>query len=518
MAAEAATPSNPIIRPVQTCGHLTSEHPNALRRTQVRVLSARMAKFTGAAYCHVVGVIGTSLYFDLRLPRSTYQGQYLQEGCGGYCGVLFPSLPVASNGCPEVSGNALALAVDNEGHVTRSITDARWAANDPKSRLVFGSTSEHQLALVAKVLIADYYGRGPTYSYFDGCSDGGREALIEAQRYPHDFDGILAGAPANLESELNGVFEAWLIRANTGPRGREILTSEKLPALHAAVVKACGQGRGYVPDPRTCNFSPLSIECHAQVTDGCLTAAQVRVVIALYRGPTDPAGQSLYPGGEPFGSELAWSGWFIASPGDRNWPRDMPADEYATNYLRYLAYRNDPPSTYSLSELHFTLSTYRSLSALSGLYDATDPDLSAFAASRGKLILYQGWADQAVPPFGTVAYYTAVVNAAGGYPASQAFSRLYMIPAQYHCLAGGDPAVSGANLLTPLIDWVQHGTPPGALSFVLAQRKAPRKGTTAARLPLVAALDPLTRLPPGSKGLNAGYDWVGSFASTASND
>ncbi|MGB7052827.1 MAG: tannase/feruloyl esterase family alpha/beta hydrolase [Acidimicrobiales bacterium] len=484
----------------------------------MRVLSARISEFTGAAYCHVEGIIGGSLYFDLRLPHSAYRGQYLQEGCGGYCGLLFPSLPVASKGCPEVSGNTLAVAVDNEGHVTRSITDARWAANESKSRLVFGSTSEHQLALVAKALIADYYGRGPTYSYFDGCSDGGREALIEAQRYPHDFDGVLAGAPANLESQLNGLFEGWLIRANTGPGGREILTSEKLPALHAAVVEACGQGRGYVPDPRTCSFSPLSIECHGQVTDACLTGAQVRVVTALYRGPTDPAGQSLYPGGEPFGSELAWAGWFIASSGDRDWPRDMPADQYATNYLRYLAFRTDPPSTYSLSELHFTASTYRSLSALSGLYDATNPDLSPFAASGGKLILYQGWADQAVPPFGTVAYYTAVVNAAGGYPASQAFSRLYMIPAQYHCLAGGDPAVSGANLLTPLIDWVQHGTPPGSVSFVLAQKKALRNGTTAAGSLSVMALDPLIPLPLGSKGLNADYDWVGSFTSKGSKN
>ena len=283
----------------------------------MQVLSAHLSEFSGATNCAVVGVIGKSLDFDLRLPRSSYRGEYLQEGCGGFCGLVFPSGPEASNGCAEVRGDSLAMAVDNEGHVTRSIADARWGADNPSSRLVFGSTSEHQLARVAKVLIADYYGRGPAYSYFDGCSDGGREALIEAQRYPHDFNGILAGAPANLESELNGLFQAWLIRANTGPGGREILTSEELPALHAAVVAACGQGRGYVPDPRACNFSPASIECHTQVTDTCLTAAQVRVVTALYRGPTDPAGQSLYPGGEPFGSELAWSGWFVAPPGDR---------------------------------------------------------------------------------------------------------------------------------------------------------------------------------------------------------
>ncbi len=211
----------------------------------------------------------------------------------------------------------MAVAVDNEGHVTTSNTDARWAANDAESRLIFSSTSEHQLASVAKALIVDYYGRDPTYSYFDGCSDGGREALIEAQRYPHDFNGILAGAPADIQSELLGEIGTWNIRVNTGPGGREILTSEKLPALHAAVVRACGQGRGYVLDPRTCNFSPSSIECHGRATDSCLTAAQVRVVVSLYRGPSDLAGQSLYPGGEPYGSELGWSAWFVKPSGDQ---------------------------------------------------------------------------------------------------------------------------------------------------------------------------------------------------------
>jgi len=127
---------------------------------------------------------------------------------------------------------------------------------------------------------------------------------MEAQRYPHDFNGILAGAPANIQSELIGEVESWVIRVNTGPGGREILTTEKLPALHAAVVAACGQGRGYVLDPRTCNFSPSSIECNGLVTNSCLTAAQVRVVASLYRGATDPAGQSFIRAGSPTAQSL----------------------------------------------------------------------------------------------------------------------------------------------------------------------------------------------------------------------
>jgi feruloyl esterase len=237
------------------------------------------------------------------------------------------------------------------------------------------------------------------------------------------------------------------------------------------------------------------------------------VADSLYRGPSDPAGQSLYPGGEPYGSELGWSAWFVKPSGDRDWPRDTLTYQFAINYLRYLAYRTDPPNSYSLSQFRFSLSSYQKLTALSELYDATDPDLSSFAASGGKLIIYQGWADQAIPPFGTVVYYKSVVDTAGGYGASQAFSRLYMIPAQYHCLDGGDPALAGANLLTPLIDWVQSATPPGTLSFKVTTEKATDEDTKGGASMSVAPLDPLTPLPSGSNGLNSRYDWVGSFSS-----
>jgi hypothetical protein len=513
VAPAAASTTGQVTLPIRPCSALTSEHLGSSTPDTVRILSARLFTFTGSEYCHVIGEIGADFYFDLRLPRSTYEGQYLQEGCGGFCGTLAPAVPLVADDCPAVTKNTLAIAVDNEGHDATPNTDARFAADDGRSRRIFGSTSEHQLALVSKALIADYYGRGPSYSYFDGCSDGGREALIEAQRYPRDFNGILAGAPANLLVEQIGEDSTWNIRVNTGPGGREIFTSEKLSALHAAVLRACGTGRGYVDDPRTCSFSPSSIECHGRITDGCLTAAQVRVAVSLYRGPTDPGGQSLYPGGEPYGSELAWSTWFIKPSGDRDWPYDTPGYEFAINLLRYMAYRTDPSSSYSLSQFRFTLSSYRKLTALSEVYDAADPDLSAFAADGGRLIIYQGWADEVIPPFGTVAYYKAAVDAAGGYLASQTFSRLYMIPAQYHCLAGGDPALARADLLTPLIDWVQHGVPPGVLSFKLASAKAQTNRANGGGSLSVTPIDPVTPLPLGSKGLNASYKWVGSFGS-----
>jgi feruloyl esterase len=404
-----------------------------------------------------------------------------------------------------VTGNELALATDNEGHVGSNGFDALWGAADPAMRISYAYSSEHDLALAAKAIIAAYYGHGPSYSYFDGCSDGGREAMVEAQRYPHDFNGILAGAPEIIASELNGEVQAWNILSNMDASGHEILTAEKLPALHTAVLRACAGPQGYVVDPRTCDFDPASIQCPAgQDNNSCLTAAQVAVVTKLYQGPHDADGKSLYPGGEPYGSELAWFFWTIQPAADTAWPFDTIDYGAAIGMLKYIAFAKNPPASFTLTQWKFTLRNYERLTALNGLNDATDPNLSAFASAGGKIIIYHGWADSAISPFGTVAYYKAVVHHAGGFAASQQFSRLYMIPAQYHCLGGGDPQVTG-DLLTPLMSWVENGTAPGAETFPLV---SPTSTLTSITVP---PLDP--DASPGGNGLNSSYPWVGKFRS-----
>ena len=468
------------------------------------ISSAATVTITGASYCEVKGEQPPQLQFDLRLPVSTWTGRYVQEGCGGYCGAVSPGPPQLATNCPAVTGNELALATDNEGHVGANGFDALWAAADPAMRISYAYTSEHNLALAAKAIIAAYYGHGPSYSYFDGCSDGGREALVEAERYPRDFNGILAGAPEIYASELNGEVQAWNILTNMDSATREILTAEKLPALHAAVDKACAGPDGYVTDPRGCDFSPASIQCPAGTdSDSCLTPAQVGVVTRLYQGPRDTSGQSLYPGGEPYGSELAWTGWLVDPAADTAWPADTIDYGAASGMLKYIAFAKNPPASFTLTDWKFTLANYERLTALNGLNDATDPDLSAFARAGGKIIMWQGWADSAINPFGTVTYYSAVVRNAGGYGAAQQFSRLYMIPAGYHCLGGGDPQVTG-DLLTPLMNWAERGTGPGAQTFPLVTPTATLKSIT------VSPLNPA--LPVGDgKGLNSSYPWVGSL-------
>lgn len=517
------------VAPVVSCGQLASDDFSNVPDAPTVIVSAAQA----SGVCQVAGYIAPQEQFLLALPVSGYTGQYLQQGCGGLCGEDYlgsvgpGNAPSSADPAPADSASAalattcgtvsahvaadggMAMGMDNQGHIGGE-TDGVWAKDDPALRVSFGYASEHALAQAAKAIIAAYYGKPPAYSFYNGCSDGGHEALVEAQRYPHDFNGILAGAPGNIEAQLLGVVPAWLVAVNTGSDGREILTSEKLPALHAAVIKACGNAQGLIEDPRSCGFNPAAIQCPAGVDNSsCLTPPQVTAVREFYLGPNDGHGQYLYPGGEPYGSELAWAGVVVDPASDTNWPQDTFAYQIGTNYLKYMAYWQNPPASFKLSDFHFTVAEYDKLLPLAGIYDATDPDLSAFQQAGGKLIIYQGWADEKISPFGTVDYYNAVVRHAGGFGASQDFSRLYMIPDQNHCLSNGSPQVNPMEaknmLLSSLQKWVEQGTAPGLFSFPLLHPTA--------KLSAISAhpLNPLSPPPGGARGLNTQYRWVGQF-------
>lgn len=503
-AAQPGTANATAIAPAITCNVLaTRDFATVTPGAPTQITSATVTTYNGASFCDVQGVQPPQLQFDLKLPVSTWTGRYVQAGCGGYCGSVGSVAPQAATGCPKVTGNELALATDNEGH-TGSGFNALFGY-DPGMRVSYAYSSEHNLALAAKAIIKAYYGQGPSDSYFDGCSDGGREALVEAERYPADFNGILAGAPEIYASELNGEVQAWNVLVNMSSSGHEILTADKLPALHAAVEAACANAQGYITDPRACGFDPKSIQCPAGTdTSGCLTPAQVAVAVKLYQGPRDPQGGNLYPGGEPYGSELAWIPWFVMPSTDANWPADTIDYGAATGMLEDLAFRVNPPATFKLADWTFTLRNYQRLTALNGLNDATDPNLNAFAKAGGKIIIWHGFADSAINPFGTINYYKAVTQAAGGFAASQRFSRLYMVPGGYHCLGGGAPQVT-ADLLDPLIRWVENGTAPGAQTFPLTSPTATLASITE------TPLNPFTPVHAGGAALNLSYHWVGQL-------
>jgi Tannase and feruloyl esterase len=515
LAGSGSPAAGPIL-PVRSCASLVHLNVTGVSDAPGKITSAAVVTDPppagpGVPFCDVKGVFAPHTQFEMKLPVATWQGQYVQEGCGGYCGALtqLSDFPDAGFTCPAAGNGELALATDDEGHTSSSITDGRWAKNSPALRVVFGLTSEHSLAQMAAAVITGYYGQPAAFRYYDGCSTGGREALMLAQRYPGDFNGIIAGAPASNLAPL-ALLNAWLVTRNTGPGGHQILAAGKLPALHAAVIAACGNAHGIITDPRHCGFNPATIQCPpGQDTEACLTPAQVRAVVAFYRGPTDKKGRSLYNGGLPYGSELGWIHNFVQPASDPAAPADTTDAAFALNYLKYMAFRHNPPGRFTLADVKFTDTEFRKLNLLGdAIYNANHPNLDAFTARGGKLILYHGWADQFIPPWSTLDYYAALEHASGGFRASQAFSRLYMIPAAYHCLFAPDfSSVNLADFLTPLIAWVQHGTAPGTVEAD-TYSSAAQKITLRQKVRPYNALAPVT---PAPSSLNGHYNYLGTY-------
>lgn len=511
MKSEASAAEAGAIPPVMPCEALANSDFTAL---DARITATATVTRNGHPFCDVKGYISPVTQFEALLPTESWRGDYLQQGCGGLCGKTDVSLddPSRTSGyqapyAPLTNGE-MVVAADDEGHETASNGDALWARYDLRLRAVFGYSSEHQLARTIKAVIRAFYGRKPAYSYFSGVSDGGHEALVLAQRYPADFDGIIAGAPANNWAPLAGLVGPWVAAANRNAEGGQILTSEKLPALHAAVMAACADEHGVIRDPRACAFDPASMRCpEGSDQPNCLTDDEIRVVRDEYRGPTDKDGHGLFDGGETYGSELAWAGWLVMPAADAAAPADTYAAMIGLGYLNDMAFWPNPPGGYTLDTVPFTIAMHQRLEQLGGIYNATDPDLSAFRANGGKIIIYQGWADQAIPPFATVDYYRAAVRQAGGLPAAQSFSRLYFIPGLYHCPCGqkvdGDPATT-VEFMPDLVAWVEHGQAPGSITLPVTAQ------TTGAPLTSLSIepFDPL-KPAPENNGLNSNYRYIG---------
>jgi Tannase and feruloyl esterase len=515
-----------VITPVEPCAALGQADFSTISGASTTIVSAAPVSASSNtlgdyAGCEVNGLIAPQIQFQLILPTQNYQGKYLQLGCGGYCGTDTLSAPAASYGCVPVTTGQFAEATDNEGH-SGAVFSGAFAA-DLNLRVDFGYASEHALAVAAKAIIAAFYGHRPAESYYDGCSQGGHEALLEAQRYPADFNGIIAGAPASILTPLNIFYQGWNTLANTGPGGQPILTAADLPPLHAAVVKACdaldGTKDGLIADPFACHWNPRTIQCAPGQTstaaDFCLTAAQVTTVNKLYDGPTNSRGQLLYPGWELRGSEDNWTPWIVPPGGPESGSIDWGI---ATQTIKYLMGSTADPDL-TINDIQFTTAYFTKLmNETAGIYDATDPDLTAFRNDGGKLILWQGLADPAISPVGTIAYYQAVQNYMGGPAATQEFARLFMLPGVSHC--GGGDGPDSFNGLGALVNWVQNGQAPASLITSKVVNGAVTQTRPVYQYPLIAVDTtggPITEAssytpqqPPVH--FNANVKWAGTFA------
>lgn len=463
--AQTAPPATPqiavlgVIAPATSCEELAKADISGTVGAKAHITSAeRVPHGSPAPYCRVTGFIEPMVKFEVRLPLNTWTQRFVQTGCGGLCGNL--SIHLGNDeGCYPAQHGELALASTDMGHTGGM--DGQFGEKDYQLRIDFAYRGVHVTTLAAKALIHQFYGQDARYSYFSGCSDGGREALMEAQRYPQDFNGIAAGAPAMNFTTQNTFYHGWNALKNTGVDGKPILTADKLPILYQAALEACdaidGLKDGLISDPFSCHFDPSVVECKMGTNqEGCLTHAQVETARAIYQGAHDAEGDRLVLSGPLPGSELAWAGVYVPQPGN---DRIMSA-MISTGTLKNLAYEKNPPPGYTLQDLEFTPALFEATTKLHALYDATDPQLTPFAKAGGKLILWHGLADPHISPLNTIAYYEAL-NKTMGAKEVQQFARTYLFPGGYHC--GGGEGPFSFDVMSVLMAWVEKGTAPHAL-------------------------------------------------------
>jgi feruloyl esterase len=370
---------------------------------------------------------------EVWLPAN-WNTKLLALGSGGWGGAIdFDAMAGALQ-------RGYAVSASDDGHEDRG---GRFVLGHPEKLIDFAYRAEHESTLEAKSLIKALYGRVSTHAYWQGCSGGGREGLIQAYRYPDEFDGIIAGDPANIR---RNAWALWLaVRALSDPAA--FIPPSKYPMLHNAVLAACdakdGVKDGLIEDPENCQVDFAALQCKGADGPDCLTAHQVKTAQTMISPATTPAGKVLFPPLEP-GTELRW-GRMAGGPG----PADLFLDEY-----RYLVYQ-DPNWDWHTFDLERDAAKAE---AIDGPVDVMDPHLMAFAKHGGKLLLYHGWADQQVAPGSTLEYYESVRNLSADPDHAESWIRLFMAPGMAHCAGGEGPDTFDS--LTALEHWVERGNAP----------------------------------------------------------
>jgi feruloyl esterase len=410
-------------------------------------------------YCRVTGYVLPAINFEIRLPLEQWNGKFFMEGCGGFCGNLgfWRNLKIALK-------RGYAVSTMDSGHWGEGVWDCRWAYNNRIAEIDWAYRAVHETASVTKQVIEEFYGQPPGKSYFQGCSSGGRMALMEAWRYPEDFDGIISIAPVMDNTGLCISYH-WANRKNIGADGKDIISPSDLELIIDAVYQACdsidGVKDGLITDPGACNFDPESLICNKDENKGCLTVEQVETLKAWYGGPKNSAGEQLYPGGIPFGSEPFWTRWIIGRTEDID---DNTIGYASLNFFRYVAFQEDPGENYGMFDFDFDTDPPR-LEFMANIINSDNPDLEAFQARNGKLLMYHGWADAIVTPWKSIEYYKEVEQRFGGRENTQDFFRLFMIPGMDHCGLGVDLGITNRSIdpLSALENWVEEGEAPDSL-------------------------------------------------------
>lgn len=443
---------------------------------------------TAPEHCYVRGTISATIRFHMQLPLpSVWNGRLLNMGDGGKDGDLDYSDHRLAQG--------YAVANSNTGHDAAVERGASFARDDRQAVIDFGWRAIHLTANASKALVRAYYGRPSSYDYFEGCSTGGRQGLMEAQRFPDDFDGIVSGAPV-YDYQVTNITNLWMARLSfldsfagnlaydsDGNGVPDDLTKWRI--VRDEVLEVCdaidGIEDGLVTNPEACGFDPdAHLAEHLCPNDvdaaECLTERQLDTVRKLYRGPQDSRGTQV-GGGMDFGSEYDWDRSIVAHEGNNLVPSRLL---YVLDHMNYLFYEESPgapitnptdlsiepsrtstPPEYAWWEFDIDDYTAGKSAAMSEILDATDPDLSRYMHRHGgKLLLYHGWADPERPGRPVIDYYRNVVDTTfdGDVERASEQVRLFMVPGMGHC--DGGPGLSEWDRLAPLVEWVENGNVP----------------------------------------------------------
>ncbi|MDA9901540.1 tannase/feruloyl esterase family alpha/beta hydrolase [Gammaproteobacteria bacterium] len=445
-----------------------------------------------SAYCYVRGIISPAIHFHAQLPLpKNWNGRFLQWGDGGKDGDLDYANHRVAQG--------YAVTNSNLGHDSAVEPGASFGLNNRQAEIDFGYRAVHLTVQAGKRLIQQYYEKEQDYSYFEGCSQGGRQGFMSAQRYPKDFDGISAGAPAFNYQGLNAagtwnlqrVFRDNLI-GNLAVDSNDDGSLDSLALvqlLHESVLQRCDANDGVIDrlisDPLSCNFDPKNdlteAMCPATPSEGpCFTEEQIETIADLYNGPEDSDGRQVYPG-KMLGSELSWPGYYIPWEGNKMGPSKLTG--VAGDHMNYLFYEKDPgvavpdvrdtnyrtKTTGSNPEFHWidwNIDDFFSGKGdlMKSITDANDPDLNPFLRDEdGKMIIYHGLTDTLIVASDTIDYYDDLIDVTfnGDSEAAKKSARLFLAPGMNHC--GGGDGPNAWDKLSPLVDWVENGVAPESI-------------------------------------------------------
>jgi hypothetical protein len=437
------------VTPAERCTALGQVDFSGIQDAPTQLTAARLIEPKGdPVYCQVQGYVSPQVRFEIRLPVNTWNGRFVETGCAAACGTVYIDWL-----CPGLLRKGYACIASDMGH-EGEISDGLWAYNNLQAEVDFGYRAAHVTALAGKAITERFYKKAIGKSYFCGCSTGGREGMVEAQRFPWDFDGIIAGAPATDQSGTIMV-RLWAALAMRSNDGAPILSHADLQFVHNAVVAACdmndGARDGLIGDPRTCKFDPEDLVCKGNSNTPCLSRQQINALKKIYGGPMKSDGEKYYPDGALMpGSELAFEEYYQSGR----------FSSFDVDFLRYMAFMPDAGPGWQPSDLNFDRD-YKRFGMMESLYAANNPDLRAFKANGGKLIVYQGWADAGaggIPPLKTVDYYETAEKTMGGPATTRDFFRLFMIPGMGHC--GGGEGADHIDYVSYLEKWVEDGQAP----------------------------------------------------------